>query len=79
MIVTWAPPTLELLAVLELLKVEAGVEVFPVEVGVGEAGAAVAVGVARGQGLEEDRCLVRDSLVLHTQAVILVNGFSSRN
>ena len=79
MIVTWTPPTLQLLAVLEPLKVEAGVEVLPVKVGVGEAGAAVGVGVARGQGLEEDRCLVRDSLVLHTQAVILVNCFSSRN
>ena len=76
---TWAPPALQLFAVLEPLEVQAGVQVLPVKVGVGQAGAAVEVGVTSGQGLEEDGGLVRDSLVLHTETVILVNCFPSRN
>ena len=81
MVLTWAPPTLELLAFIKTLEVEAGVEIFPVKVGVAdaEAGAAVGVCVAGGQRLEEDGGLVGDPLVLHTQPVILVNCFPSRN
>ena len=76
---TWTPPTLQLLAVLEPLEVQAGVQVLPVKVGVGEAGATVGVCVTRGQGLEQDGSLVCDSLVLHTETVILVNCFPARN
>ena len=44
-----------------------------------QAGVAVWVGVAGGQGGEQDSCLVLDRSVLHAQAVVFVNGFPSRN